>query len=467
MEIHLRVKDGFVIGRGYILCENEIFFDITGLLQIGGELSLELFHRKSRGVSSGSRVQKIVCYATFDCVNHGLKISGICHKPSSNNRCSNHTEKDCQRTINWWRVVDPDQDLQPYDIFRKTRNNSTGARSELSKASEAPFLYDVAILLGNGEELPSFKIILAVKSDYFMALFRQNPEKAQVDLTAFDPEITKAAITYMFTGEDFELLHDPEVLPELLQFSSYVQCETLSTRVVDQMCVDINRKTCIPFLTSAIDENKDELKSRCLKFFEEILLANPKQIAELSTSVLRDVFSMSGIFLRDKYGRLYDEPREIAEAKLLKYLCEIRPPRSSDFARLLSSCFNKKDLLTFANLQKANPRLYEDTDTTRSLIETLSPLLLEVSDSPFRRPRIQRLPQSEVTLNSDPDEAENGHGGTRWRSHFGQLTIRKVRAALLQNVDTMTRIKAMEITNDDGSKTCFGSFGKLILIDIF
>ena len=92
-------------------------------------------------------------------------------------------------------------------------------------------LADFTIIARNHEEYKSHKLLLAVRSKYFEALFRTEPEKKSVKLD-FDGQILEIILKSLVSIDD-GLLTDFEVeeLLRILEASDYLQMEDYTCEV--------------------------------------------------------------------------------------------------------------------------------------------------------------------------------------------------------------------------------------------
>ena len=323
VEVNLKVSGDKVIGSCFVLCEENVLFDLTGNLTANGNVELKIFHRTARFTTR--KHQTITCHVYYDEDEDLVRMEGIYHSPDKCPICNQHTKDECPRKMSLWKAFSTNED----DILSMLLNGTTVNESScLSKALEMPWLENVRIKLDNSDELSNHKLVLAVNCDYFRALFQQNPEQSVVDMTMFPADMVKAIVQFMYKAEDFDMLKNDEQLPMLLQAAAYLQFESLSVRVVEAIIRRLSKKNVISFFEIAVRENKDKLLSHCRKIllenFDELFTSDLERFRQLDTDVLKDLFSSEGFILRDKYGRLLYTP-VAAELKLLKYCSDLEP----------------------------------------------------------------------------------------------------------------------------------------------
>ena len=207
---------------------------------------------------------------------------------------------------------------------------------------------DLKISCGDGETVMAPKLILAVHSDYFSALFKHEPETTTVSL----PQFNSASVTFVikslvdFDENDFE---DME-LGEVVRVADYFQMKEL----VSIVCGVIITKITGENLQDILDLNQmihsPILAESCIRFMkpniQEIFKSQKLLLQSLPKAMLLKTFSQPFILCKDKFGRQSDV---IETTQYLFFILNeilTGSGRTGDLPEFIRHCF-KKDYLYF------------------------------------------------------------------------------------------------------------------------
>ena len=98
-------------------------------------------------------------------------------------------------------------------------------------------LSDFTIISRDGEQIPTFKLVLAFQGKYFEALFRQGPERRQVQLQFEDCYLRRIFHSPFLTKLDN--LGVTELL-QMLEIAEYLDMEDLSRQIQNFLGKELN-----------------------------------------------------------------------------------------------------------------------------------------------------------------------------------------------------------------------------------
>ena len=167
---------------------------------------------------------------------------------------------------------------------------------------------DLKINCRDGETVIASKLILAVHSDYFSALFKHESETATISLPQFD----SASVTFVvkslvdFDKSDF----DDVELGQVVRVADYFQMKEvvaiLSNVIVNQLTTDNLQD--VLHLNQMI--HSPNLEEGCVSFMknniQDIFKSQDSLLKGLSKAILLKTFSKPWILLQDQFGRQCD-----------------------------------------------------------------------------------------------------------------------------------------------------------------
>ena len=89
-----------------------------------------------------------------------------------------------------------------------------------------PTLCDLTINCANEEKVLAHKLVLAIHSEYFSALFRHNPKNSTISLPQFDSMLMKVIIKSLVLDIDEEELNEVG-LDHIIRAADYFQIKDL------------------------------------------------------------------------------------------------------------------------------------------------------------------------------------------------------------------------------------------------
>ena len=158
------------------------------------------------------------------------------------------------------------------------------------------------VTLQSGDvQIQCHRVVLAVGSDYFKAIFRcglQKNASDTVELT-MEPEILSSIVDYMYTG-DIELTVDN--VGSLVKACDILQLDALKDRCEDFMMTQVDVTNCCRFysLSQLYQPHKVPRKAKGLMLTEFKTLAFSDQFKELSSSELIDLIKDDDVNVDDE-----------------------------------------------------------------------------------------------------------------------------------------------------------------------
>ena len=161
--------------------------------------------------------------------------------------------------------------------------------------------YTDVTLESGGVQIQCHRVVLAVGSEYFQAMFRcglQEKSSDPVQLT-MEPDILANVIDYMYTGE-IELTDDN--VESLLKACDVLQLDALKARCEDFMLTQVDITNCVRFwrLSELYQLHKVLRKAKGLMLAEFKAVAFSDQFKEMSCSELVDVIKDDDIRVDDE-----------------------------------------------------------------------------------------------------------------------------------------------------------------------
>ena len=162
-------------------------------------------------------------------------------------------------------------------------------------------LSDFTIICENGEELKSHRLLLAARSKYFEALFRQEPNRNSLEIN-FESSIMQIIINSLISI-DLTQLEDEE-LQKLLEISDYLQMDTLTSEIETTLTNKLTIKNIYDIVDFTENLQVSKLKSNFTEFIKQnILQLDLKDLPKWNLKTL--TLTPTG-YIKDQHGRLYD-----------------------------------------------------------------------------------------------------------------------------------------------------------------
>ena len=166
-------------------------------------------------------------------------------------------------------------------------------------------LVDFTIICQNEQEFKSHKLLLAVRSKYFEALFRQEPLKTSVKLD-YEGKIISTLLGSLVSikHDDFDQLHLEELL-QMLEVVDYLQmtdCLIETEIVLSKKYVNLGNIYDILEFTECFLQNLSGLKNHCCAFVIENWLEI--DLKRISKTWIKTIISQPSCHIKDRHGRL-------------------------------------------------------------------------------------------------------------------------------------------------------------------
>ena len=166
-------------------------------------------------------------------------------------------------------------------------------------------LANFTIVCENGEQIQCHKLILAARSKYFEAMFRQEPEKsvAYLDFEAWALEITVKSLVSV-NENNLEKLQVDELL-KLIIVSDYIQIEDLTKEIEILLMNRLNFENIYDIVGVTEVMNVPNLKSKYCQFIKENVCC--LDLKNVPKSILNLMASTPTIaHVKDRNGKLFD-----------------------------------------------------------------------------------------------------------------------------------------------------------------
>ena len=167
---------------------------------------------------------------------------------------------------------------------------------------------DLKINCRDGETVIASKLILAVHSDYFSALFKHESETATISLPQFD----SASVTFVvkslvdFDKRDF----DDVELGQVVRVADYFQMKELVAIVSGVITAKLTTENLQDVLNINQMIHSPNLEEGCVSFMknniQDIFKSQDSLLKGLSKAILLKTFSKPWILLQDQFGRQCD-----------------------------------------------------------------------------------------------------------------------------------------------------------------
>ena len=166
-------------------------------------------------------------------------------------------------------------------------------------------LADFTIICRNEQEFKSHKLLLAARSKYFEALFRQEPLKTSVKLD-YEGKIISTLLASLVSikHSDFEKLHLEDLLQmlEVLDYLQMADCMIETERILSGKYLNLGNIYDILEFTECFLQNLSVLKEKCGAFVIENWLEI--DLKRFSKTWIKTIISQPSCHIKDPHGRL-------------------------------------------------------------------------------------------------------------------------------------------------------------------
>ena len=206
-----------------------------------------------------------------------------------------------------------------------------------------PHLTDFTIICQNDKEFKTHKLLLAARSKYFEAMFRQEPQKSSVKLDYEDQilEIILKSLVVSSNLNDSNL----EQLIQLLEVSDYLQMEDFTSEVGIAVSKQLNQENVYDIfeLSDLFQSLSSPLGEKCAPYVRENLLEIDHEKIPISWFKFLPKFANS-CHVKDVHGRYLDPIQ--SDLKLAAILHTQNPDENWDFPMTSKRkiCFGLYDL---------------------------------------------------------------------------------------------------------------------------
>ena len=165
-----------------------------------------------------------------------------------------------------------------------------------------PTLCDIKITCSDGKTVWAHKLILAIHSEYFAALFRHEPETSEIVLPQFESDLVKLIIKSLIDFEEKEF--EDFGWDQMIRIADYFQMKDLMTISLDMIAANITKENLKEILKLTETIHTPKLLEACTEFMkvniQDIFESNEEFLQTLSKSMLLNIFSNSYIFALKK-----------------------------------------------------------------------------------------------------------------------------------------------------------------------
>ena len=171
--------------------------------------------------------------------------------------------------------------------------------------NQYPNFCDLSIKCADGQVVEAHKLILVLKSEYFSALFRQQPTLSELNLPQYEAPLIRVIIKSLVEINCEEL--EKHGLVEVLRAADYFQIKDLVDIISDLIAENISEENLLDVLELTETVHSPSLENGCVSLIKENLEKFIKDglVIKLSKKILLKLFSKPWPRLFDKYGRQY------------------------------------------------------------------------------------------------------------------------------------------------------------------
>ena len=240
-------------------------------------------------------------------------------------------------------------------------NSLLTALQEIIVSKNSHHLTDFTIICqNNGKEFKTHKLLLAARSKYFEAMFRQEPQKSSVKLDFEDKILEIILKSLVFPNLDDDGFN-MEQLIQLLEVSDYLQMENFTSEVGIAVSKQLNQENIYDIfeLSELFQSLSSPLGEKCAPYVRENLLEIDHEKIPISWFKLLPKFANNSCHFKDVQGRYLDPIQ--SELKLAVILQSQNPEENWDFPMTSKRkiCFGLYDL-TLAEIFEKHGLLNEN-----------------------------------------------------------------------------------------------------------
>ena len=168
-----------------------------------------------------------------------------------------------------------------------------------------PSFSDVSIKCSDGKSIEAHKLLLSIRSDYFAALFRQEPDLQIINVPNFDSEVMRIVIKSMvqIDVKDFEQVG----FVELLRAADYFQMKELMKVTSEIIVEDISNENLADLFDLTQSLYSPVLEDGCIDFIKKDFMTCYLSgiFRSLPQNLIEKLFSKPWPVFHDKYGRQF------------------------------------------------------------------------------------------------------------------------------------------------------------------
>ena len=230
------------------------------------------------------------------------------------------------------------------DVAKEISNYEKSLLTSLKSFQESyRHLTDFTIICQNGTEFKSHKILLAARSKYFEALFRQEPEKSSVNLD-FEDHVVEIVLQSLVRS-DFNEFQVEELL-QLLEVTDFLQMEDCILEIMNV----ISKKLSLENIYDVIEFSEcfQSLSSnfgiQCSRFVKENILQfeNLDKIPKTWLKALP--LASSSCHIKDVHGRFLDFLQSEVKLAAILHLIDPEEPWQFSMESKRKICFGLYDM---------------------------------------------------------------------------------------------------------------------------
>ncbi|XP_063772785.1 kelch-like protein 31 [Pseudophryne corroboree] len=263
----------------------------------------------------------------------------------------------------------------------------------LSRMRQDSFLCDLTI----GTKTKSFmahKVVMASCSEYFYNILKKDPTTQRVDLNDSSPLGLATVITYAYTGKITLSLY---TIGSTLSSAIYLQIETLVNMCCDFLMQEINVENCMYVANIAETYGLKSTKESAQKFIRDnfIEFSETDQFLKLTFDQINELLIDDDLQL----------PSEIVAFQIAMKWLDYDEKRIKYASGLLSNIrFGTISAPDLVNYVQSVPRMMQDTDCHRLLVEAMNYHLLPYNQNTLqsRRTKIRGGTRVLVTVGGRP-----------------------------------------------------------------
>jgi len=252
-----------------------------------------------------------------------------------------------------------------------------------------PDFCDLTIACADGEKVSAPKLILAVRSEYFAALFRHEPQKYLLNLPQFNSDLMRIVIGSLIVIDEDQL--KDAGLDQVIRVADYFQITDLVMVISDLMGANINKENLQEMIHLTQEINVPNLEYACMKFLKddvvEIFDSEPSIFQTLSKKMWTELLKYPLAKICDKVGRQCDVLETLENLYYILIETLKTSNRFQELPYFINNCLHKEDLYAifidgqsenFDKLQgyvgvKLLPKRLKITDDVKNVVSSMCP----------------------------------------------------------------------------------------------